>query len=121
MSGGFFVAAGAVDLSGEKEPLDLLCLERAIQFRGIDRVVFDGVSRTHDLALLQPCNGLHHCDLHIARQRRAHAVEIDLVGVESFGLEKELVLQLVRKLDDLVFDGRAVARPDRLDLPRIHR
>ena len=27
---------------------------------------------------------------------------------------------LVRKLDNLVFDGRAIARPDRLDLPAVH-
>ena len=41
--------------------------------------------------------------------------------VETFGLEEELVLLLVGKPDDLVFDRRAVARADGLDLPGVHR
>src|SRR5260370_12469601 len=41
--------------------------------------------------------------------------------VQPFGFEKELVLQLIGKLDDLVFNARAVARANGLDLSRIHR
>src|SRR5690242_21763936 len=41
--------------------------------------------------------------------------------VQSLRFEEELVLQLVRKLDDLVFNRRAVARTDGLNLPRVHR
>ena len=41
--------------------------------------------------------------------------------VEAFGLEEELVLLLVGEADDLVFDRRAVARADGVDLPRVHR
>src|SRR5260370_2284738 len=41
--------------------------------------------------------------------------------VQPFGFEKELVLQLIGKLDDLVFNARAVARADGLDLSRVHR
>ena len=55
--------------------------------------------------------------LHLHGQRGGHAVDVDLVGVEAFRLKKELVLGLVGKLDDLVFDGRAIARSDALDLP----
>ena len=58
--------------------------------------------------------------LHFHGQRGGHAVDVDLVGVEAFGLEEELVLRLVRELDDLVFDGRAVARADALDAPGVH-
>src|SRR4029079_10331564 len=36
-------------------------------------------------------------------------------------LEKELVRNLLGKLDDLVFNRRAVARPDGMDLPAVHR
>ena len=60
------------------------------------------------------------CQLHVDRQRSAHAVDVDLVRVQALGLEEELVLFLVGKLDDLVFDRRAVARPDRLNLPAVH-
>src|SRR5579859_164377 len=41
--------------------------------------------------------------------------------VQSLGFEKELVLQLVGKLDDLVFDAGAVARTNGFDLAGIHR
>src|SRR5712691_7970200 len=41
--------------------------------------------------------------------------------VQPFRLEKKLVLQLVGKLDDLVFDAGAVARANGLDLAGIHR
>ena len=59
-------------------------------------------------------------ELHLDGQRGAHAVDVDLVGVEALGLEEELVMRLVGKLDDLVFDGRAVARADGLDLAGVH-
>jgi hypothetical protein len=49
-----------------------------------------------------------------------HAVDVDLVGVEAFGLEEELVGELVGEADDLVFDGRAVARADAFDLAGEH-
>src|SRR5207244_1189261 len=54
-------------------------------------------------------------------KRRGHAIDVDLVGVKAFGLEEELMLRLVRKLDDLVFDGGAVAGADALDLAGVHR
>jgi hypothetical protein len=42
------------------------------------------------------------------------------VGVEAFRLEEELMLRLVREFDDLVFNGRAVARSDALDAAGVH-
>src|SRR5439155_9669303 len=54
------------------------------------------------------------------RQGRAHAVDVDLVRVQSFWLEEELMHLLVRELDDLVFNRWTVARADRLDLPAVH-
>src|SRR5579872_7041628 len=41
--------------------------------------------------------------------------------VQSLELEEELVHFLIRELDDLVFDRRAIARTDRLNLPAVHR
>ncbi len=58
--------------------------------------------------------------LHLHRQRGGHAVDVDLVRVQALGLEEELVLRLVGELDDLVFDGWAIARADALDAARVH-
>ena len=42
------------------------------------------------------------------------------MGVQALGFEVELVRFLVRKLDDLVFDGGAVARAGGVDLAAVH-
>ena len=115
-----FIAAGAVDLTGEIQPRNLLGLQRALQLGGIDGVVLDGVARAQHLGVLQAGDRLDDRQLHLDRQRGAHAVDVDLVRVQALGLEEELVHFLVGKLDDLVFDRRAIARPDRLDLPAVH-
>ena len=59
--------------------------------------------------------------LHVDRQRSRHAVDVDLVRVQPFGLEEKSGAALVRELDDLVFDRRTIARSDALDPPRVHR
>ena len=114
LAGGFFVARGAVDLAGEEQAGDFLGFERALEFRGIDGVVFDGVAGAQHLGVLEAGDRVQNCKLHFDRQRCAHAVDVDLVRVQAFGLEEELVRRLVGKLDDLVFDRRAVARADGL-------
>ena len=90
------------------------------QFGGIDGVVLDGVAGAQHLGVLQAGDGRDHGELHVDGQRGAHAVDVDLVRVQAFGLEEDLVDGLVGKLDDLVFDGRAVARADGLDLSAVH-
>ena len=40
--------------------------------------------------------------------------------VQAFGFEKQLMRRLVRKFDDLVFDGRTVSWSDGLNLPAVH-
>ena len=92
----------------------------AIEFGGVDGVVFDGVAGAQHLGLVEAGDGVHNLPLHFHRQRGGHAVDVDLVRVQALGLEEELVLRLVRKLDDLVFDRRAVARADALDAARVH-
>ena len=92
----------------------------AVELGGVDGVVFDGVAGAQHLGLIEAGNGVHDLPLHFHGQRSGHAVDVDLVGVEAFGLEEELVLRLVRELDDLVFDGRAVARADALDAAGVH-
>ena len=121
LAGGFFVAGGAVDLSGEEEAGDFLGLERAMKFGRIDRIVFDGVAGTHHFGVFEAGNGLQDCQLHVDGQRGAHAVDVNLVRGQALGFEEELMAQLVGKFDDLVFDRRAVTRADGLNLPAVHR
>jgi len=49
LTGGLFVARGAVDLAGEKQVRELLGFERAFEFGWVDRVVLDGIAGTGDL------------------------------------------------------------------------
>ena len=55
-----------------------------------------------------------------AGKRRRQSVHVQLRRVVSFRLEKELMAFRRRELDDLVLDGRAVARPPRADRPAVH-
>ena len=105
----------------EKRPLNLLRFERALQFRRIDRVVFNGVAGPHHLRVLQSRNRLNNRKLHVDRQRGAHAIDVNLVRVQPLGFEEKLVRYLVGKFYDFVFDRRAIARPNGLNLSAVHR
>ena len=94
---GLFVAGGAVDLAGEVEAGDGLHAQAAVELGGVDGVVLDGVAGAQHLGVLEAGDGAHDLPLHFHRQRGGHAVDVDLVGVEAFGLEEELVLLLVRE------------------------
>ena len=120
LAGGFLVAAGAVDLSGEVEAADFAGFEGALELGGVDGVVLDGVAGAEHLGRFEAGDGGEDGELDVDGERGAHAVEVDLVGVEALGFEKELVGVLVGKLDDLVFDGGAVARADGVDLAAVH-
>jgi len=50
-------------------------------------------------------------ELNFNRQRRAHPIDINLMRVQAFGLEEELMLQFLRKLHNFVFNRRAIPRP----------
>ena len=121
LASGFFVAGGTVDLPGQKQVLDLLRFEPRPQFRGLDHVIFDGVAGPDHLGIFEAGNRFHHGSLHVDGHGSRHAVHVDLVGVETLGLQEKLVVRLVRELHDLVFNRRAVARADTLNLPGIER
>ena len=59
---------------------------------------------------------MHQLLLHRRGQTHRVAVDVDLVDVEPFGLEKQLVPLAVREPHDLVLERRAVARADAADL-----
>ncbi len=120
LAGGFLVTAGAVDLSAEIESADFAGLEGAFELGGIDGVVLDGVTGTEHFGVLETGDGGEHGELDIDRERSAHAVDVDLVGVEALGFEEKLMGQLVGKGDDFGLDGGTVARADGLDLATVH-
>ncbi len=120
LAGGFFIAGGPVDLSGEIEAGDALHGQRMIEFGCVDGVVLDGVSGTEHFRIFQAGDGAQHGGLDIHRQGGGHAVDVDLMRVQPFRLEKKLMLQLLWKADDLIFNRRTVARAGRLNLPGIH-
>ena len=71
--------------------------------------------------LPNPAIEADHRLLHIDRHARGHPVHIDLVRVQPFRLQENLVPRLVRELHDLVLDGRTVPRPNALNLPAVQR
>jgi hypothetical protein len=121
LRGRFLVAGRAVDLSGEEQSADRLGLERRVQRARIEVVVLDRVAGTQDVRVLATGQRAHERDLHVERQRRRHAVRIDLVRREPLGLEEHLVRVAMREAHDLVLDRRAVARPDAFDDARVQR
>ena len=64
------------------------------------------------MRLFEAGDAADHRFLHIEGQRGADAVAINLVGVEAFGLEENLVAGLIGEAHHFVFDGGAVARAD---------
>lgn len=120
LGGGFLVASGAVDLAGQEEAAGAADFQGASKLAGVDEVVFHGVPRTEHLGGFQTGDGSNHGQLHVGREAGVGALDVDLVGAESLGFQKERVRVLVREADDLVLDGGAVARAGGLDGPVIH-
>src|SRR5581483_3646820 len=84
-------------------------------------IIFDRVAGTDHFRLLKPRNRSYHGFLHVDRHAGRHAVHVYFVRVQPFRFEKNLVPRLVRKLDDLILDRRAIARSGALDLTAIQR
>ena len=59
--------------------------------------------------------------LDVARQRHREPVHVDLVDVEAFGFEVDLVPLPIGKPHDLVFERRAIPRADALNLAVVER
>ena len=89
-----------------------------LQFPRVDRVVFDRVAGPDHLGILQAPESRRPCRLHVDRHAGRHPVHVDLVRIEAFRLQENLVPALVRKFDDLVFDRRTIARAQRLQSDR---
>ena len=117
----FLVAGRAVDLSGEEQPAQRLAPAASRRAASADSSRTRSRSPRASSAPARARNGVQHLELHRRRQRRRQAVDVQLVRVVSLGLEEELMPLRRGKLDDLVFDRRAVARTARRDRAAVHR
>ena len=72
------------------------------------------------MRMLQARNELEECVLDVAWQTRRNAVDVDLGGLTSFRLEKQLVRIFFGKPHHFVFDRWTIPRPARADLPAVH-
>src|ERR1043166_7243618 len=117
----FFITGGAVDLTSMKQPRHTSRLKIRTQLARINEVVLDRVTRTDDAGLLESRDHPDQILLHFRRKRGRKSVEVNLVSVVTLGLQEELVARLIGKFNDLVFDRRAIARPDAFDLSGIKR
>ncbi len=108
MGRSLFVTRRAVDLAGQIKAFHPLGLEGGTQLYRIDEVVLDGVCRAHDVRLLQAADSSDQLGLDLYGQAVAQTRRVDLLGVQSFGLEDDLVAVPLRKADDLVFKRGAI-------------
>src|SRR5581483_402883 len=121
LAAGLLVARSAVDLTSQIKPSYRFDLQGVIQFARVYGIIFDRVAGTDHFRLLKPRNRSYHGFLHVDRHAGRHAVHVYFVRVQPFRFEKNQVPRLVRKLDDLILDRRAIARSGALDLTAIQR
>ena len=59
---------GTIDLASAIKSVDSLGLESNFELRGVDAVIFDGIGRTDNAAVLQAGNSVIKSSLHLFRQ-----------------------------------------------------
>src|SRR5881296_2079358 len=59
---------------------------------------------------------MHEIRLHVTRQAHREPVDVDLAGVEAFGLQENLVPLLGGKSDYFIFERRTITWADAADL-----
>ncbi len=120
LNGGLLVSGGAVELPCAVKAGYLLGFQGGQQGQGVDAVVLDGVGRPGHDGPAQSRYAVEHLHLHLLRHGGGEALNVKLLGVQSHGLYKQLVAQLVRKADDLRFKTGAVAGADALNQSGVH-
>ena len=120
LRGGFLIARGPVDLSGEIEARDVKGAHGGGYLQRIDAVVLNGVSQARQPGLLEAGYGAVHRPLHILRKAGGHALYIPLRVIKPFRFQKQLVTVLIGEAVHLILNGWAVARACALDRPRKH-
>ena len=116
-----FVTCCAVDLASEIKPRNRLRLKRWFESARVEKVVLDSIARPGDPRLFETLYAPDQRELHFEGQARGYAVRIEFVRVEALRFHKDLVRGSVGETHDLVLNGRAIARSDAFDFPRVHR
>src|SRR5687768_14151254 len=113
---GFLVPGGAVDLPREEQAGDPVRFERRLQLGRLEEVVFNRIPGPQHRSVLESRHRANDGELHVAWQRHRKAVDVDLVDVDPFRLEVDLVTLAIREPHDLVFERRTVPRSDAMNL-----
>ena len=77
----FFIAGGAVKLTGAVQTVNLLGFQRRTQLQRVNAVVLNGIRRTHDLRMLQALDGVQHIQLYIFRHGGGEALNVHFFRV----------------------------------------
>ena len=86
-----FVSRRAVDLSGQEESRARGGSRASPQLGRLDEVVLDRVPGPQDHRVFEPGKCVDQLGLDLRREAHREAVDVDLVGVDPFRLEKDLV------------------------------
>ena len=121
LTGGFFVAGGAVDLSGEVEAGEELGFEGGAELGGVCHVVFDGVTGAEHVHIFEAGDGFEGGELDFGGHGGAEALDVDGFAVPLFDFEEDGVAVFIGEANDFVFDAGAVAGADAFDLAAEHR
>ena len=121
LSASFLVARRSVDLTRQKQAVETFGLKSSVQFRGLDKVVFDSVSRPDHLSRFESRQGANQALLDLRRKAHRKPVQIDLISRETFGLQEQLVTLAIGKTHHLVFERRTIARTNSGNLPVVQR
>ena len=116
---GLLIAAGAVDLPGEVQPLHPQALKGGAQLPAVDAVIFNGIGQAGQLRPLQAGDGTVHLPLHILGQGGGHALHVPFPAGHALRLQENLVPVLVGKLDNLVLNAGAIAGARAVDFSAV--
>ncbi len=104
----FLIATGTIGLASRVESWEFLHFQGWIELQWIQKVIFNGIGRTHEFHVFQAGNGTQEGILHIDWHGGRHPLHIHFIGIESFWFDEELVPFFIRKTNHLVFNGRAI-------------
>ena len=108
-------------MTGAVQPLYSLCFQCRAQHGGINAVILNRIGNAHHFGMLKTGQGMQHGELHIGGHGGGEALQIHFLGVFSDGLHKELMPLLIRKANDLILNGGAIARTDALYFSAVQR
>ena len=119
LSGGFFVAARAVELPCAVKTGEILEFEGLTERKRIDAIVFNSVCCAEKFGVLKTGYTVDYSELNILRQGRRKPLQIHFVSFSSARLDKYLMSLLLGEADYFILNARAIARADAVDFARI--